>query len=49
MGRSKGVLLLGAWLVLNNVIPLMGVRIPSSSVLLTLLAVVAGVLLLVDR
>jgi hypothetical protein len=49
VGRSKGVLLLGAWLVLSNVIPLMGVRIPSSSILLTLLAVVAGVLLLVDR
>ncbi|MBV9173895.1 MAG: hypothetical protein JOZ81_27850 [Chloroflexi bacterium] len=49
MGRSKGVLLLGAWLVLSNVLPLLNVRIPSSSLLLTLLAVVAGVLLLVDR
>jgi len=49
VGRSKGVLLLGAWLVLSNVLPLLNVRIPSSSLLLTLLAVVAGVLLLVDR
>ena len=49
MGRSKGMLLLGAWLILSNLIPLVGLRIPSSGLLLTILAVVAGALLLVDR
>ena len=49
MGRSKGMLLLGSWLILSNVVPLLGFRIPSGGMLLTLLAVVAGVLLLVDR
>jgi len=49
MGRSKGMMLLAAWLILSNVVPLVGLRIPSSGLLLTLLAVVAGTLLLVDR
>jgi hypothetical protein len=43
------MLLLGAWLILSNLIPLVGLRIPSSGLLLTILAVVAGALLLVDR
>jgi hypothetical protein len=47
--RSKGTLLLGAWLLLSNVLPLLGVRIPNGGMLLTILAIVAGVLLLVDR
>lgn len=43
------MLLLGVWLILSNVLPLAGLRIPSSGILLTILAVVAGALLLVDR
>ena len=49
MNRSKGMLLLGAWVVLTNLLPLLSLRIPNSSLLLTVLGVVAGVLLLVDR
>jgi hypothetical protein len=49
MTKSKGMLLLGAWLILDNALPLLGIRIPSSSIVLTLLGLAAGVLLLVDR
>lgn len=47
--RSKGLLLLGAWLILSNLVPLLGLRIPNSGLLMTILAVVAGALILVDR
>ena len=49
MNRSKGMMLLGAWVILSNLLPLLSIRIPSSSILLTILGVVAGVLLLVER
>ena len=49
MNRSKGMILLGIWVILSNLVPLLSLRIPNSSLLLTLLGVVAGVLLLVDR
>ena len=49
VNRSKGMLLLGVWVILSNLLPLLSLRIPNLSILLTLLGVVAGVLLLVDR
>jgi hypothetical protein len=49
MNRSKGMILLGVWVILTNLLPLLSLRIPNSSLLLTLLGVIAGVLLLVDR
>jgi hypothetical protein len=49
MTKSKGMLLLGAWLILDNALPLLGLRIPNSSIILTLIGLVAGVLLLVDK
>jgi hypothetical protein len=49
MTRSKGMLLLGVWVLLSNLLPLLSLRIPNSGVVLTVLGVVSGVLLLVDR
>ncbi|MCA1646058.1 MAG: hypothetical protein LC797_11535 [Chloroflexi bacterium] len=49
MNRSKGMILLGIWVILTNILPVLSLRIPNGSILLTLLGVVAGVLLLVDR
>jgi hypothetical protein len=49
MGRPKGLLLLGVWVLLTNLLPLLSIRIPNSGVVLMVLGVVAGVLLLVDR
>jgi hypothetical protein len=49
VNRSKGMLLLGLWVILSNLLPLLSLRIPNANLLLTVLGVVAGVLLLVDR
>ena len=49
MNRSKGMLLLGVWVILSNLLPVLSIRIPNGSLLLTVLGIVAGALLLVDR
>jgi F0F1-type ATP synthase membrane subunit a len=43
------MLMLGVWVLLSNLLPMLSLRIPNSGILLTILGVVAGVLLLVDR
>jgi hypothetical protein len=49
LSGNLGLRLLGAWLVLDGILPLLGLRIPNGAILLTLLAIVAGVLLILDR
>jgi hypothetical protein len=49
LSGNFGLRLLGVWLVLEGVLPLIGLRIPNSAILLTMLAIVAGVLLILDR
>jgi hypothetical protein len=49
VNRSKGILLLGVWVILSNLVPMLSIRVPNSSLLLTVLGIVAGVLLLVDK
>ena len=49
VNRSKGMLLLGLWVILSNLLPLLSLRIPNGNLLLTVLGVVAGVLVLIDR
>jgi hypothetical protein len=48
-GGNIGLRLLGAWLVLDGILPLVGLRIPNGGILLTILAIIAGVLLILDR
>jgi hypothetical protein len=49
LSGNLGLRLLGVWLVLDGILPLVGLRIPNGAILLTLLAIIAGVLLIVDR
>jgi hypothetical protein len=49
VNRSKGIILLGVWVILSNLLPMLSIRVPNSGLLLTVLGVIAGVLLLVDR
>jgi hypothetical protein len=49
LGGNLGLRLLGVWLVLDGLLPLVGLRIPNSAILPTLLAIIAGVLLILDR
>jgi hypothetical protein len=48
-GRRAGLMLAGVWLILTGLIPHLNVTIDRSGDLLDILAVVAGVLILVDR
>ena len=49
-GRNLGMLLLGLWLILTGLLPLLSVR-PSSTVTtgLAVLGIVAGILILLRR
>ena len=44
-----GPILLAAWLIASGSIPLLGASVPYSGPLLNLLAIAAGVLILMDR
>lgn len=47
--RNLAVILLAIWLIASGLLPLFNVSIPSSDVILAVLAVAAGVLLLLNR
>jgi len=49
LGKNTGLLLLGVWLILSGLLPFLRVSLPHSGTLLPLLAIAAGVLLLVGR
>lgn len=44
-----GMVLLAIWLIASAVIPLIGLMIPGAGVILAILAVIAGILLLIGR
>ena len=48
--RSLGMLLLGLWLILTGLLPLVDVKISSTiSTALAVLAIIAGILILLGR
>ena len=48
--RNLGMLLLGIWLILTGLLPLLNMRIsPTVSMVLAVLAIVAGILILLRR
>ncbi|HEX5965829.1 MAG TPA: hypothetical protein VFY51_07845 [Pyrinomonadaceae bacterium] len=49
-GRSIGMVLLGLWLILTGLLPLLNVRLSSTITMgLGVLAIVAGILILIRR
>jgi hypothetical protein len=49
-GRNLGLLLLGVWLIITGLLPLLNVRVSSTvSTVLAVLAIAAGVLILLRR
>ena len=49
-GRNLGMLLLGIWLILTGLLPLINVRISSTfTTVLAVLAILAGILILLRR
>jgi hypothetical protein len=50
VGRNIGLLLLGIWLILTGLLPLLNVRLSSTMLTaLAVLAIVAGILILLRR
>ena len=48
--RKLGMLLLGIWLILTGLLPLLSMRLsPTFNTVLAVLAIVAGLLILIDR
>jgi hypothetical protein len=47
--RSAGIILLSIWLILTGLMPLMRVDLPNSGMIMGILALVAGILLLIGR
>jgi hypothetical protein len=47
--RSLGMLLLGIWLILSGLIPLLGLGFSGLGTLMAILAVAAGALILLGR
>jgi hypothetical protein len=47
--KRLGTLLLGIWLILYGALPLLGVSFAGSGTLMAILAIAAGVLILMDR
>jgi hypothetical protein len=47
--RNMGMLLLGIWLILTGLLQVANILIPGIGILLALLAIVAGILILLGR
>jgi hypothetical protein len=47
--KNSGTLLLAIWLILSGLISLLGLSFPYSGLILALIAIVAGILLLLGR
>jgi hypothetical protein len=47
--KSLGMLLLGIWLILTGLVPLLSISITGIGVILAVLAIAAGVLILLGR
>jgi ABC-type thiamin/hydroxymethylpyrimidine transport system permease subunit len=47
--RNLGMLLLGIWLIATGALPLLSITVPYSALILAVLAIAAGVLILLGR
>ena len=47
--RNTGMLLLGIWLILTGLLQVVSISIPGIGSILALLAIVAGILILIGR
>jgi len=47
--KNTGMLLLGAWLVLNGLLQLVDIAVPEGGTIMALLALAAGVLILLGK
>lgn len=49
-GRNLGLLVLGIWLILTGLLPLLNIRVSANvTMVLAVIAIVAGILILIRR
>ncbi len=46
---SLGMLLLGIWLIISGALPLLGINLGGLAILVPILAIIAGILILLGR
>jgi hypothetical protein len=49
LSKKLGIILLGIWLILNNLLPLVNINIPDFGIIMGILAIASGVLILLDQ
>jgi len=49
LSQNLGMILLAIWLILTGLLPLLGVSFPSSGIVMGVLAIGAGILILLRR
>ena len=49
LASNMGMLLLGFWLVLSGALPLLGIQFQGAGLLLNVLAIAAGILILMNK
>ena len=49
MTKNLGMLLLGVWLILGGLLPLIGLSFQGMGMIMAILAIAAGVLILIGR
>jgi hypothetical protein len=47
--KNIGMLLLAIWLIIGGVAPLLGITLPGVGIIMPILAIAAGVLILIGR
>ena len=47
--KNLGMLVLGVWLILSGLLPLIGFSFPGAGIIMGILAIAAGVLILTGR
>ena len=47
--KGLGKILLGIWLIANGLLPYINIKIPNQGFILAILAIVAGILIIVER
>ena len=47
--RKSGLLLLGIWLILTGLLPLLAINVRIGEVVMHVLALIAGILIVLDR
>jgi hypothetical protein len=47
--KNLGMLLLGVWLILGGLLPIIGLSFPGAGTVMAILAIAAGVLILMGR